>query len=84
MNTEVKTMKGWAILVVSAVIALHVAVASCIGAAYAFVAVALGDTSDGKLALVALAGVATFSGVPVMAKWVNDRAFWAFSKLFKC
>lgn len=84
MNTEVKTMKGWAVQVVSAVIALHVAVASCIGAAYAFTPVVLGDTSDGKLALVALAGVATFSGVPVVARWVNDRANWAFSKLIKC
>lgn len=53
------------------------AVASCIGAAYASL-----RTGDGKLAFAALAGVATFSGTPVMAKWVNDRTRWAFSKLF--
>jgi hypothetical protein len=29
-----------------------------------------------------LGGVATFSGIPVMAKWVNYRTLWAFSKLF--
>jgi len=26
---------------------------------------------------------AMFSGIPVMAKWVNGRMLWAFSKLLK-
>ncbi|MEO8644933.1 hypothetical protein [Pseudomonas sp.] len=37
----------------------------------------------GALPFVALAGVATFCGIPVMAKWINQQLLTAFSKRLK-
>lgn len=83
MNSNVKTTKDWAVRLVSAVIALHVAVGSCIGAAYAFAPAVLGGADECRLPFVVLAVVATFSGISVMGQWVNGSMLWAFSKILK-
>lgn len=76
------TMPPWGIKLTCAVIAGTAAISAFIGAFYAFLVVlAVGD--KWALPFVAIALVATYSGIPVMAKWINERLLAALSILSK-
>lgn len=76
------TMPEWGIKLTCAVIAGTAAIAAFGGAFYAFIVVlAVGD--KWALPFVAIALVATYSGIPVMAKWINQRLLAGFSNLLK-
>lgn len=81
MTIETKPLRSWGIRLISAVVAVHVAICALIGAVYVFSPAALAAGEGGELAFVALAFIATVCGFPTLAMWVNGRMLWLFSKL---
>jgi len=76
------SIRDWIMQLTCAGIAVTAAIAAFGGAFYAFIVImAVGER--GALPFVALAGVATFCGIPVMAKWLNQHLLTAFSKRLK-
>lgn len=75
-------MQEWGIKLTCAVIAGTAAIAAFSGAFYAYwVVLAVGD--KWALPFVAISLLATCSGIPVMARWINQRLLYTFSKLLK-
>jgi len=77
-----RSMREWGIKSTCAVIAGAAAITAFVGAFYAFIVVlAVGD--KWALPFVAIALVATYSGIPVMVKWINQRLLAALSNLLE-
>jgi hypothetical protein len=82
METEI-SLKGWALKLFSVGVAMIVCTMAWLGAVYVFLPSLLAESDHWKLLSITMTCAATFIGIPVMGKWVNDRLLRVFSKLLR-